>query len=435
LDAARSISLTRLTAIFGDETAPDEDAPAEQETAVTADGAAPTEGTEPADDLTAVGTEALDEPPSLGTAEIAETVAVADAEARTRPPIVVIGDEDGSEFASVPLDEVDVTIDVEPRGAVDPDGRDLPPVRDELSVRAEMPGAQAPLPTKPIGLATRSLASRAVATRSATTRPRPAGSANRGDLPHSPQPTAGPVAVVASCPYCAVLLDPPPKADRRCVRCRRRIKVKRVQGRAVYLTEAAVEVFEAERRRIANLGRWTRDRRRWLKLAASVEAPAGRIDRLERAAVSDVVVAAARSLYQATVERRVRAARRNRRWDEASRLRLDEALALYRVAGSPLPVPEDVVALHREGALAELRGLGDITKDAALIGAGCCEPCRADDGRSFRISRELREPRLPHPGCPTGLCRCRWDLTTRDRDLVGGYLRRHVRSNRVTPSA
>ena len=42
------------------------------------------------------------------------------------------------------------------------------------------------------------------------------------------------------CPYCALLLDPPPESSRRCPRCRERIIVKRVDGRAIYLTEAAV---------------------------------------------------------------------------------------------------------------------------------------------------------------------------------------------------
>ncbi len=295
---------------------------------------------------------------------------------RATPPIVVIGDEDGNAFASVPVDEAPVSVDAGPAVAVDPDdwdlpsARDEPPVRDEPQVRdeapvreeppvpdeplarAEMPGAEAPMPTKPARRATRSGAARGVATRPATTRPRAAMRPSRGTAPHAPQPAAGPVAVVASCPYCALLLDPPPEADRRCVRCRQRIMVKRVQGRAVYLTEAAVEVFEAERRRVANLGHWTRDRGRWLKLAASVGAPAGRIDRLERAALSDEVVAAARSLYEATVERRVRVARRDRRWDEASRLRLDQALALYRVAGSPPP------AARRRRRAAPGRGAG-----------------------------------------------------------------------------
>jgi hypothetical protein len=248
------------------------------------------------------------------------------------------------------------------------------------------------------------------------------------------QSTAVPVPVIASCPYCAVLLEPPPEADRRCARCRQRIIVRRVQGRQVFLTEAAVQVFEAERRRIANTGRWTRDRQRWLKLAASVGAPAGRIARLERAVLSDAVVADARTLYETTVERQVRAARRDRRWDTVARLRRDEALSRYRMAGSPVPPPDDVLAPHREGELAALRGLGEIAKKADLISAGCCDTCRADDGRQFTISQELREPRLPHAGCPKGLCRCRWELTARDRSLIGDYLRRHSRADRTAPS-
>lgn len=276
-----------------------------------------------------------------------------------------------------------------------------------------------------------------------TTSPKPPRRAARPAAPRSRSVAArgrdarvasGPVAVIASCPYCALLLEPPPAADRRCTRCRQRIIVRRAHGRAVYLTEAAVQVFEAERRRVANTGRWTRDRERWLKLAASVAAPAGRIARLDRAVLSDEVVASARALYKSTVERLVRAAKRDRRWDDVTRLRRDEALAMHRAAGSPVPPFDEITALHREGALAALRGIGEIAREAALIGVGCCESCRADIGRQYRISAEVREPRLPHIGCPAGLCRCHWELTSRDRDVIGGYLRRHTRPDRVAPS-
>ena len=52
-----------------------------------------------------------------------------------------------------------------------------------------------------------------------------------------------------------------------------------------------------------NSGRWTRERSRWLNAAASVDAPPEKIARLERAPLSDEVVASARSLYFTTVDR------------------------------------------------------------------------------------------------------------------------------------
>ena len=68
------------------------------------------------------------------------------------------------------------------------------------------------------------------------------------------------------------------------------------------------------------------------------------------------------------------------------------------------------MALYREGVAAELRGIAEISRDAELVAASCCDACRADHHRIFRISTELRQPRLPHADCPRGLCRCHWDL-------------------------
>ena len=240
-----------------------------------------------------------------------------------------------------------------------------------------------------------------------------------------------PVAAVASCPYCALLLEPPPEASRRCVRCRQRIIVKRVEGRAVYLTEASLLVFSAQRRRNANVGRWTRDRERWLKGASGVGAPEARIARLSVSALTEDSVRAAQALYMTTVEKSYRVARREHRWADASRIKRDQAMLLFRFAGSPTPPPEDIVHLHREGAAAALRGIGEMAKDAQLVNATCCGICRADAGRAFRISHELRVPRLPHAGCPKGLCRCDWDLAIRDRDMVRRYLRRRPRGDQA----
>ena len=204
--------------------------------------------------------------------------------------------------------------------------------------------------------------------------------------------------------------------------------MKHIEGRAVYLTEAAVPVFVAERRRIAASGRLTRERERWLRLAAAAGAPVQSQARLAAARLSEGVVGAARTLYLTTVDRAFRAAKRDHDWEAASRVRREKATVLYRVAGSPLPPPPDLVAIFREGVAAELRGVAEISRDAELVSASCCDVCRADDRLIARISNELRVPRLPHDGCPRGLCRCRWELAERDRTTVRRYLRRRPRT-------
>ena len=212
----------------------------------------------------------------------------------------------------------------------------------------------------------------------------------------------------ASCPYCAVLLDPPPERGRLCPRCRRRIVVRRVNGRRVLLTEEALDVFEAQRDRDSRVRAWTSERARWLTLARGVSAPDSRVGRLSAAPPSDAVVAASKSLYLAAAERAVRTARRDKRWDQVAGIRRAQAAALYRACGSAVPPPDDVVALHREWSVASLRSMLKFGKSAELAAQGCCAICRHDDGRTFRIAAELRTPRLPHPGCPRGLCLCDW---------------------------
>lgn len=263
-----------------------------------------------------------------------------------------------------------------------------------------------------------------------SSRDRPDGSsAGRSTTVHAASIPAGSAPPSpASCPYCALLLQPAPASSQRCVRCRQRIIVKHIEGRAVYLTEAAVPVFVAERRRIAASGRLTRERERWLRLAAAAGAPVQSQARLAAARLSEGVVGAARTLYLTTVDRAFRAAKRDHDWEAASRIRREKATVLYRVAGSPLPPPPDLVAIFREGVAAELRGVAEISRDAELVSASCCDACRADDRLIARISNELRVPRLPHDGCPRGLCRCRWELAERDRTTMRRYLRRRPRT-------
>jgi len=339
--------------------------------------------------------------PTVKAAPVAAVpVAVAKAPVASKPPIAL----------ETPPAQSDEPVAIRPVIAEAPGVVRAPDV-------AEPATAEAPVVTAPVR----------AAPAPAKTRPAPKPPA-KAVVARQPVHAAAVAAVAAAfCPYCALALEPPPTASRRCTRCKQRIVVKRVQGRVVYLTEAAVEVFESERLRSANFGRWAKERTQWLRLAKSVRADAGRIERLGAAPLSDKVVESAKTLYLSTAERQYRDAKREDRWEDASRLKREQAAALHRVAGSPATPTAEVLALHREAVSTELRGIGKMAKEAALVGNDCCDACRADDGRTFKIAAELRTPRLPHEGCPKGLCYCRWDLTIRDRTMVERYLRRTVR--------
>lgn len=224
-----------------------------------------------------------------------------------------------------------------------------------------------------------------------------------------PPAKPGPVA----CPNCATVLDPPPTSTRLCPRCRRRIVVRHAGGRAIYLTEAAVEVFESERQREIDEQTWERDRRRWLQLARLVAAPVDRRQRLAAGPADHATVQAARGLYLAAADRAVREARQQKRWEDVARIRQRQAAALFDEAQRQLPVPEEILGLYREGVSATLRGLAVRAREVELVGASCCPACRADNERIFRVADELRNARLPHPGCPRGLCACDWWPTVR----------------------
>jgi len=317
-----------------------------------------------------------------------------------------------------------------PTGARDPVTRRSAAVRSDPSPSVASPGAGPSPRRRAPAAATEPTRAEADATngRARSTRVRrPAARPTQASAKKKAAPS--PTSATPSCPYCAILLQPPPASSQRCAHCRQRIVVKRVAGRAAYLTEAAVLVFEAERRRLASAAPLMRERARWLELAAAAGAPSKRAARLAAAPLSQDVVDGARTLYFATIERSFQVAKRERRWEDAAQTRREHALALYRVAGSPVPPPAEIVKLHRDGVAAELRGIAEIAPDAELVGAACCDACRADDGRVLKIAAELRVPRLPHDGCPKGLCRCEWGLTPRHRTAIQHYLRRRARAD------
>jgi hypothetical protein len=249
--------------------------------------------------------------------------------------------------------------------------------------------------------------------------PRPAEAAEPAPVP--------PVA----CPNCGGLLDPPPERTRLCPNCRHRIVVRHADGRPIYLTEAAVEVFEAERQHEIERQTWARERRRWLDLARIAGAPVELRRRAAAAQLSSSAVESSRDLYLGAAESAVQAARRTKHWDEVARIRRRQAAALFEEAGGSPPPTDEIVALYRDGVAATLRALATVSREAELVGASCCPACRIDNEKIFRIADELRTPRLPHPGCPRGLCACDWWPAV----LEPAKKRRRRRRSAVSPAA
>ncbi len=184
--------------------------------------------------------------------------------------------------------------------------------------------------------------------------------------------------------------------------------MRRLEGRTVLLTEAALDVFKAERRRTAEELAGTEARERWLRLAHGVNASPDRSAKLAAAPISSDVVAACRTLYLAAAERVIKSARRDGRWGDVGRIRREQAKALHEESGAASPPSDEIAELYREGMVAVLRSLLPLAKEAELVGAKCCRTCRSEDGRTFRIVDEVRLRRLPHASCPLGLCGCDW---------------------------
>ena len=238
-----------------------------------------------------------------------------------------------------------------------------------------------------------------------------------------------PVEPTARCPYCAVLLHKPPETDDRCPRCGQRMIVRYVGARVAILAEAVLPFFEAER---LNEERWSRARDRWLELARESGAGENEVPHLAGELISEADVAAARAWYLSSADRAFRVAESDRRWEEAARIRYEQAGVMSRLAGPSGPPSDEVVRLHRSGMAADLQAIAEVARDAEVRGESCCEACRVDDHRVAEIAEELRSPTLPHEGCPDGLCRCRWFLTTRHQELFAALLRRQMGADRRT---
>ena len=184
--------------------------------------------------------------------------------------------------------------------------------------------------------------------------------------------------------------------------------VKRLDGGVLYLTVAAATALEAGQRRIKVTARLARIRDRWLTQASAVGASPAAIERIGRVTATEEGVEAARALYLGAANRAFVAANRERRFAEAASIRRAHVQALLRERGAADPVTDEIIGMYRDAMSAELKSQREFGRDVELVGAACCEACDVDSGLVVRITEEIKATRLPHAGCPKGVCLCRW---------------------------
>jgi len=141
-----------------------------------------------------------------------------------------------------------------------------------------------------------------------------------------------------------------------------------------------------------------------------VHAPVDLCKKIAAMPISERAVEAARAVYRTASDQAVRDARETGHWVRVARIREIEADELYRDAGSPKPPPADILAIYRESKAAVLHSLAVHGTVAELAAGTCCAACRAEEGVLVKIAAELHKSRLPHAGCPRGLCGCDWSV-------------------------
>lgn len=184
--------------------------------------------------------------------------------------------------------------------------------------------------------------------------------------------------------------------------------VRRARGRTVYLAEAAVAVYDREQRRRRERATLTAARASWLRLGRGAGVPAARLERLAARPPDEASVAKARALYEAAAARVIREGVRAGAWERVAAAGRELAAARHRAAGAPVPPDPPTIAVHADAMAAQLRALRGAGTHAELVGGRCCAACRGDDGLVVAIDDELQRRRLPHAGCPRGLCACEW---------------------------
>ncbi len=215
-----------------------------------------------------------------------------------------------------------------------------------------------------------------------------------------------------ACPYCEAVLDPLPKAKKRCPACRRMIYVRVGPDAMVYLLrdidrpvlEQAWAEFRVEQE-------W---RRRALELADETSVASTEAEMRARDPRSTN-----RDAYWAIATRSVRDLTRTGEWGAVKDVLVRMAHAAWGESQGEAGIDDSARPgsrsrarrLMRQARVAELRALrSSPAASQVVVAAGCCPACDRSANLARPLAEESTHPLLPHSHCQRGLCRCEYVL-------------------------
>lgn len=214
--------------------------------------------------------------------------------------------------------------------------------------------------------------------------------------------------MVTACPYCGIVLDPPPTRSRKCPECGDKIVVRtdRETGEKLYLTSEAVARFDAART-VASARKKAIRRIDWMGLTeADYDSKA-----LELAEKWGTPPSPGDVYWTLANEQVHRLGDPRQSGYEMQQIYSGMAQHL-REEGRPhehlqRQAHHARLAYERakiEGFLQE----NDQMWPVQVLGNACCEACELLDGRTYTFEQALQEMPLPPEKCTRGWCNCSW---------------------------
>lgn len=218
------------------------------------------------------------------------------------------------------------------------------------------------------------------------------------------RPGARPV-VAAACPYCGVILDPPPQRNRKCPACKENIivRTRRADGAKLFLTAADGRAFDEQRKKEAA-------RNSALRHARNIGIVDHAFQQKEQA-LAKKWDSDPRDVFWALANEAVISAMKAGDWHRLSMIYWEQALFMCE-QGQPH------LDLQREASKSQLREIAATYADLAtgghsfnkveILGNACCDVCRKNHGRRFSIRDALEMLPIPNEACEEDWCNCIW---------------------------